>query len=304
MAVPPWLWIVLTIFAAAAQTVRNTAQRHLTDQLGTLGATLVRFLYGLPLLGLYLGLVMAVGGFAFPPLTLPFGAWVLVAALSQMAGTALLLRAMTARNFAIGLVYSKSEVIQVALFSVAFLGERPSALTVAAIVVATAGVVLLSPRPAKVTGGQRRWLDRAALFGLGSGAAFAISVVGYRGATLSLHLDSPFLGAAQTLFWSQLVQTLLLGGWLSARAPSVVLAVLREWRLSLFAGAAGASASIANVTALAIESAAHVRTLILVEVLFTYVVSHRVFRERMNRRELAGIGLVVIGVATIVATSA
>mgnify|MGYP006288057495 FL=1 len=304
MAVPPWLWIVLTIFAAAAQTVRNTAQRHLTDQLGTLGATLVRFLYGLPLLGLYLGLVMAVGGFAFPPLTLSFGAWVLVAALSQMAGTALLLRAMTARNFAIGLVYSKSEVIQVALFSVAFLGERPSALTVAAIVVATAGVVLLSPRPVKVAGGQHRWLDRAALFGLGSGAAFAISVVGYRGATLSLHLDSPFLGAAQTLFWSQLVQTLLLGGWLAARAPSVVLAVLREWRLSLFAGAAGASASIANVTALAIESAAHVRTLILVEVLFTYFVSHRVFRERMNRRELAGIGLVLIGVATIVATSA
>lgn len=304
MAVPPWLWIVLTIFAAAAQTVRNTAQRHLADQLGTLGATLVRFLYGLPLLGLYLGLVMAVGDFAIPPLTLSFGAWVLVAALSQMAGTALLLRAMTARNFAIGLVYSKSEVIQVAFFSVAFLGERPSAVTGAAIVVATTGVVLLSPRPAKVTGGRHRWLDRAALFGLASGAAFAISVVGYRGATLSLHLGSPFLGAAQTLFWSQLVQTLLLGGWLAARAPSVVLAVLREWRLSLFAGAAGASASIANVTALAIESAAHVRTLILVEVLFTYFVSHRVFRERMSRRELAGIGLVVIGVATIVATSA
>jgi len=304
MAVPPWLWIALTVFAAAAQTVRNTAQRHLSDQLGTLGATLVRFLYGLPLLGLYLALVMAAGAHSFPPLTASFGAWVLVAALSQMAGTALLLRAMTARNFAIGLVYSKSEVIQVALFSVVFLGERPSALTVAAIVVATAGVVLLSPRPAAPAGDRRRWLDRAALFGLGSGAAFAISVVGYRGATLSLHLDSPFLGAAQTLFWSQLVQTLLLGGWLAARAPSVVLAVLREWRLSLFAGVAGASASIANVTALAIESAAHVRTLILVEVLFTYVVSHRVFRERMSRRELAGIALVVIGVATIVATSA
>lgn len=303
MAVPPWLWIVLTVFAAAAQTVRNTAQRHLADQLRTLGATLVRFLYGLPLLGLYLALVMVLGRHGFPSMTAGFAAWVLVAALSQMAGTAFLLRAMTTRNFAIGLVYSKSEVIQVALFSVVFLGERPSAVGAAAILLATAGVVLLSPRPAPTAAGRRRWLDRAALFGLGSGAAFAISVVGYRGATLSLDLASPFLGAAQTLFWSQLVQTLLLGGWLAARAPSVVLAVLREWRLSLFAGAAGASASIANVTALAIESAAHVRTLILVEVLFTYLVSHRVFRERMSRRELAGIGLVAIGVATIVATS-
>ena len=303
MAVPPWLWIVLTVFAAAAQTVRNTAQRHLTDQLGTLGATLVRFFYGLPLLTLWLLSVLAVGGQPFPALTVGFAGWVVVAALSQMAGTALLLRAMTARNFAIGLVYSKSEVIQVALFSVVFLGERLSALTAAAIVTATAGVVLLSPRPPAVAGVVRHRIDRAALYGLASGAAFAISVVGYRGATLALHLDSPFLGAAQTLFWSQLLQTLLLGGWLAVRAPSVVLAVLREWRLSLFAGIAGASASVANVTALAIESAAHVRTLILVEVLFTYVVSHRVFRERMSRRELAGILLVVAGVATIVATS-
>ncbi len=304
MAVPPWLWIALTVFAAAAQTVRNTAQRHLTDRLGTLGATLVRFLYGLPLLSLWLGLVLAVGQLPFPPLTPGFGAWVLVAALSQMAGTALLLRAMTARNFAIGLVYSKSEVIQVALFSVVFLGETLSAATATAIVVATAGVVLLSPRPSAPARARRVWLDRAALHGLASGAAFAISVVGYRGATLSLQIDSPFLGAAQTLFWSQLVQTLLLGGWLAARAPTVVLAVLRTWRVSVLAGVAGASASIANVTALAIEPAAHVRTLILIEVLFTYLVSHRVFRERLSRRELAGIVLVVIGVAAIVATSA
>jgi hypothetical protein len=36
----------ITIWAAFAQTVRNAAQRHLTAELGTLGATLVRFLYG------------------------------------------------------------------------------------------------------------------------------------------------------------------------------------------------------------------------------------------------------------------
>ena len=104
MTIAPWLWIPLTIFAALAQTVRNTAQRRLVDDLGTLGATLVRFLYGMPLLALWLGLVIALGGQAMSPLTTGFAAWVLVAALSQMAGTALLLRAMAARSFAIGLV--------------------------------------------------------------------------------------------------------------------------------------------------------------------------------------------------------
>ena len=129
MAVPPWLWIVLTIFAAAAQTVRNTAQRRLTDELGALGATLVRFLYGMPVLALWLAVVVASGGDAVPAPTAGFSLWVVLAALSQMSGTALLLRAMAARSFAIGLVYSKSEIVQVALFSVVFLGETLTPVT-------------------------------------------------------------------------------------------------------------------------------------------------------------------------------
>ncbi len=300
MIPPSWLWIPLTIFAAAAQTVRNTAQRRLTDELGALGATLVRFLYGMPLLTLWLVGILALRNFDSPRLTWSFAGWIVLSALSQTAGTALLLRAMAARSFAIGLVYSKSEVIQVALFSVVFLGERLSGVTATAIVVATLGVVLLSPR---AKGAPRNWADPAALFGLASGTAFALSIVSYRGANLALGADSPFLAAAETLFWSQLLQALLLGAWLLARSPSVVLGALREWRVSMFAGGAGAAASLANVTALALEPASHVRTLILIEVLFTYIVSMRVFREAISRREIVGIVLVVLGVGAIVATS-
>ncbi len=303
MISPSWLWIPLTLFAAAAQTVRNTAQRHLTAELGTLGATLVRFLYGMPVLVLWLCLVLLLGGHPQPTLTLAFAGWVVVAALSQMAGTALLLRAMEERSFAIGLVYSKSEVIQVALFSVLFLGETISVLAIFAIIVATLGVVLLSPRPPAVDGTRRGWADPAALFGLASGSAFAISVVGYRGANLALEAGSPFLAAAETLFWSQLLQTVLLTGWLLARNPSIVLGVLRQWRVSAFAGVAGASASLANVTALALAPASQVRTLILIEVVFSYFVSRRVFRESTNRRELAGIILVMVGVVLIVSNA-
>ncbi|MBU8876869.1 DMT family transporter [Reyranella sp. MMS21-HV4-11] len=303
MISPSWLWIPLTLFAAAAQTVRNTAQRHLTAELGTLGATLVRFLYGMPVLAVWLCLVLLVGGHPQPTLTSAFGGWVVVAALSQMAGTALLLRAMEERSFAIGLVYSKSEVIQVALFSVLFLGETISMLAISAIVVATLGVVLLSPRPPALDGKKRSWADPAAFYGLASGSAFAISVVGYRGANLALHAGSPFLAAAETLFWSQLLQAVLLTAWLLARNPSIVLGVLRQWRISAFAGVAGASASLANVTALALAPASQVRTLILIEVVFSYVVSRRVFHESMNRRELAGILLVMAGVVLIVSTA-
>lgn len=297
------LWIPLTVFAAAAQTVRNTAQRHLTAELGTLGATLVRFLYGMPVLAMWLCLVLLFGGSPQPALTWIFGGWVVVAALSQMAGTALLLRAMAERSFAIGLVYSKSEVIQVALFSVLFLGETLSAVAVGAIAVATLGVVLLTPRPPSLAGARRRWADPAAFYGLASGSAFAVSVVGYRGANLALDAGSPFLAAAETLFWSQLLQAVLLCGWLLVRSPAIVLGALRQWRVSTFAGIAGASASLANVTALALAPASQVRTLILIEVVFSYFVSRRIFRESMSHRELAGIILVMAGVVLILSTA-
>jgi len=43
----------------------------------------------------------------------------------------------------------------------------------------------------------------------------------------------------------------------------------------------------------------YVRTLGLTEMLFSYVVSRRVFRERLTRREIAGMVLIVAGVVVI-----
>jgi len=54
---PDWLWIPITLWAAFAQTLRNAAQRHLTADLGTLGATLVHQIPG-PVLRKVFGIFM------------------------------------------------------------------------------------------------------------------------------------------------------------------------------------------------------------------------------------------------------
>jgi drug/metabolite transporter (DMT)-like permease len=296
-----WLWIPFTVWGAFAQSVRNAAQRHLIKDLGTLGATLVRFLYGVPFAVAWLIGVNLVGEQPLPPPTLPFTLWVVIGAVGQIIATALLLRAMAERNFAIGVVYSKTEIIQVAIFSVLFLGDPLSVAAALAIALATVGVVLLSPQAGErgAAAFARAWTAPAARFGLGAGASFAISAVGYRGAALALHADSSFIAAAYTLVWAQVIQTLLLGGWLAMRDFAVVRAVIRAWRVSLLAGMAGAMASIGWFTAMALEPVAHVRTLGLVEVLFSYVISLRVFREPISRLELVGIALLVLGVGII-----
>lgn len=297
----PWLWIPITVWAAFAQTLRNAAQRHLTKDLGTLGATLVRFLYGLPFALMWLVGLHDIGGLPYPTPDLPFALWVLEGALTQITATALLLRVMEERNFALGVAYSKTEIIQVAIFGFLFLGDPITVFTVSAVLCGTLGVLLLSP----LDKGQpwrtllSGWLARPALIGLGSGACFALSATGYRGAALSLHAASFLTAAGYTLFWAQAVQTVLLGGWLAVRSPAVIVRVFRAWRASLFAGFMGAAASAGWFTAMAIEPVAHVRTLGLVEMLFSYGVSHRFFRERLRPLEIAGI--VILTLALVLA---
>ena len=301
MAPAGWLWIPITLWAAFAQTLRNAAQRGLTKDLGTLGATLVRFLYGLPFAALWLLGVHYVGNFDIPAANATFFGWVLLGAVSQIAATALLLKVMTERNFTLGVAYSKSEIIQVAFLGFVFLGDRVNVVVAIAIALGTAGVLMLAPADrehpwrALFTG----WTSRLALYGIASGTGFALSAVGFRGAALALSGSSFLMSAAITLMVAQFVQTLLLGGWLLVRHRDVILRVLKAWRVSLFAGIMGAAASAGWFTAMAIEPVAHVRTLGLTELLFSYVVSRRVFREHLERRELIGIGLLTLGLVVV-----
>jgi len=300
MEAPAGLWIALTVGAALAQTLRNTAQRSLTASLGTLGATLVRFLYGLPFALAWLAIVHAWAAEPLPAPSWAFLGWVTLGAVAQIAGTAFLLAAMEARNFALGVAYSKSELLQVAVFGLAFLGDPLSLPLVLAVASGTVGVLLLSPadpqRPlAALVAGLA---TRPALLGLASGAGFAFAAIGYRGATLALE-GSFLMSAAAALAAAQLIQTLLLGGWLLARNPRVVAETLRQWRPSLFAGFMGAAASVGWFSAFALQSAAYVRTLGLVELFFSYAVARKLFRERLAGLELAGMALLALGIGLI-----
>jgi drug/metabolite transporter (DMT)-like permease len=286
-------WIPVTVFAAFAQTVRNAAQRSLTADLGTLGATLVRFLYGVPFAALWLWGTHAFTRAPLPAANAPFVGWVLVGALGQILATALLLRVMQERNFALGVAYSKTEVLQIAIFGWAFLGDRVTLGSALAVLSGTAGVFLLS------AGWRAGFSARTAALGVACGAFFAVSMVGFRGAELALGEGSLVVTAAYTLVVAQVLQTAMLGAWLLVRERAIVVRVLRAWRVSLFAGLMGAAASAGWFTAFALEPVAHVRTLGLIELVFSYVVSRRLFRERLGAVEAAGMALLALGVAII-----
>jgi drug/metabolite transporter (DMT)-like permease len=285
-----WLWAVFTVIAAFAQTLRNAMQRELTASLGTVGATHVRFLFGLPFVLIFLIGVMLLGGTPLPRPGLSFWPWAVLGAGAQVAATALMLAAMGERSFVITIAYLKTEPIQVAVFGLIFLGDVLTWPMMIAIVIATGGVVVMSTKPGGI---------RPTLIGLASGGMFALSAIGYRGAILSLGLANFVMAATFTLAVGIAMQAVLLSVYLGLRNPSVMLAILRAWKPSLLAGLAGAIASQFWFLAFALATAASVRTLALIEVLFAQLIARFAFGQRTTAREAAGMALVVCGVGLL-----
>ena len=302
-----WWWIALTLAAAGAQTARNAMQKGLTASLGTVGATLVRFLFGLPFAALLLATILAVTRSALPPVSSGFLAWVALGGLTQIAATALMLAAMRQRSFVVATAYVKTEAIQVALFGLVFLSETLSTMAVVAIVTATAGVFLMSwPRAVAPASAGPTW--QPVLMGLCAGTFFAGSAVGFKGAIVSLGAGASTSGsfvvdATFTLVCGLLLQTVLLTSWQLFRDRRVVAAMFRAWQPSMLAGLMGALASQMWFLAFAIATTAHVRTLALVEILFAHALSRRLFSQHTSAAELLGIALVVGGAILLVNAS-
>jgi drug/metabolite transporter (DMT)-like permease len=291
----PGLWALFTVIAAAAQTVRNAAQRELIQKLGTVGATHVRFLFGLPFALVFLAGVTIALGRGLPRPDPIYWAWVLDGAAMQVAATALMLIAMGERSFVVTIAYIKTEPIPVALFGLVLLGDPVTVPLAIAIATAIAGVIIMSVKPDAMAGGLR-----PTLMGLASGALFGLSAIGFRGAILSLHDSSFVMAATFTLVIGLALQTTVLTLYLYVRARHVLSAIFRVWQPSLFAGFMGALASQFWYLAFAIATAASVRTLALVEVLFAQAISRFVFKQPTSAREAVGICLIVAGVALLI----
>ena len=160
-----------------------------------------------------------------------------------------------------------------------------------AIVIATAGVVVMSFKPGGMTGGIK-----PTLVGLAAGGMFALSAIGYRGAILASAISNFVMAATFTLALGLVLQAALLTAYLALRDRAVLSAIVAQWRRSLFAGFMGATASQFWFLAFALATAASVRTLALVEVLFAQAISAFIFGQKTSAREGVGMAMIVIGV--------
>jgi drug/metabolite transporter (DMT)-like permease len=284
-------WVLATLIAAAAQTARNATQTGLTQAIGTLGATQVRFLFGLPFAVLFLGLIAGFTGEAVPALTLRSLGFTAMGAVAQIAATAVMLLVMQRQGFGLATALLKTEPVIVALIGWAVLGDHLTPMKMLAIVIAVIGVLVMS--------GIKAGGFAAMAMGLLAGGLFGLSAIGFRGGILHLESGGFLIRAGTVLVLALALQTAMLMVWMAVFQRDAIADSFRVWRASLLAGFLGAFASQFWFIGFALTTAANVRTLALIEVLMAQGVAVFVFGQRTSGRQWLGIVVLLAGVALL-----
>lgn len=286
------LWIILTAAAAPLQVARNVLQRGLIGEAGPWGATLVRFLFGLPFSIALFAIVHELTPEANPHFIARFWIAISVGAIAQVCATAALLVAMHRSGFAVATFMQQASLPFGAILGWLAFGDDLNSWQWLGISMTSLGLTILSwPKV-----DDARSVVFGSLFGLVSGLAFAFALNGYRQAGLALDPLHPIYAGLAGVVVAQCLQTLLLGGALAIWKPSVLGAVAKSWKASLGAGFFGAAASACWFAALAMAPAGQVRAVGVIEAPIAAAAGRKLFNERLTLRQLFGGSLTALGV--------
>ena len=286
------LWIILAAAAAPLQVVRNAMQRGLVGDAGPWGATLVRFLFGLPFSMAIFGVMSLLTPDAAPDPSARFWVAVVLGAISPVAATGALLMAMRSSGFAVAIMLQQSSLPIAAVLGWVVLGDALGAPAWSGVAIGTIGLLVLSwPRQ-----GQARADLPGGLMGLAAGASFAIAFNSYREAGQAFDAGHPLYSASAALVAAQIMQSVVLTSILAVTSPQALRSVAGSWRTSLAAGFFGSAASACWFGALALAPAAPVRAVGLIEGPIAAAVGRRLFKERLTSRQWIGGGLTALGV--------
>ncbi len=294
------LWILATLLAATFQTVRFMLHKVLSSgALSATGSTFARFAFAMPAAWVMLALYLWVIGTGFPPLTGAFWGWAVIGGLGQILATLLVVLAFRERNFAVGITFKKTEVIQTALLGLILLGEAIAPMGWLAIGIGLVGVLLLSRTP-DARGLWRGLTSKAVVLGIASGFFFAVAGVGYRAVTLEVPSADPVLRAAVALVCVTSLQTVAMAVWLRLREPGQITAVWAARSTALWLGLTSMAGSLSWFTAFTLQTAAYVYALGQVELVLSLAASVLFFRERVSLRELSGIAVLMVSIVVLI----
>jgi drug/metabolite transporter (DMT)-like permease len=285
------MWIALAVAAALFQVLRNTAMKRLGHALDEYINVWGRFTFLLPF-----ALIGCIAG-GWPALQPGFFWWCLAFGVSQTISTLALSKAL--KLSAISLVTALWKVSLLILLGAAYvtIGEAPSGLGVAGVLLSAAGVYLLNVSRARispwaplvtlVTDRGQRWTLVAAVF-------YAPSVITIKQAILASNTAAGTLG---TYLAASLVMTPIA---LSTSARHFA-AVGRHWKEFVALGLFAALTTMSQGYAYTLTLSSYVEAVKQIEILFAMAIGIMAFGEAQQVRESAAGAVVMLAGMVVLA---
>jgi len=289
------IWIYFTLLAAFMQAIRTAGQKQLSGYLSSMATTGVRYVYALPFAWLYLYWLLDFRQVSMPELSHDFLQYALIACVMQILGTVFLVAAFKYRNFAVATSLAKTEAIQVAIVGALLFSTALNFLGWLSVIIGVIGVIIVSK--VKFTYADI-FRNPGAGFGLAAGLGLAITTLLIRESSLALHTDL-MISAAVTLVFMVTVQSVVSVLYVYFEDKSQLLLMVKHWRLCLFVGITSVLGSIGWFTGASYQNAAYVKALGQVEFFITLFLTHRLFKERISKREYLGMLLIISSVVIL-----
>jgi len=295
------LWVVFTVFAAATQALRTAVQRRMTATLGNLGASYIRFSYAFPIAWLFSYTYGNYTGAALPDMPFEFWIWINLAALTQVIFTILLVQLFSHRSFAAAVAFSKTEVLQTAIFEALILGVVVTLQTGLAIAIGVFATILLSFAKANLALANLRAaiFSRQVAIGLGAGAFLGFCTVCYGAALKTMNGGDVIGNAIYAAAIGTTIQAVCFGAYIFIVSREQFIASFVHWRDCYMAGVWAATTSICWFGGFALYSVAPVRAVGQIELLFSIGFSVLYFKERVSRVELTAMALLAISIIMV-----
>ena len=295
------IWVLFTVVAALTQTFRSAGQKRLKSVLGDFGASYIRFSYALPFALVWMVLWMMMTAQPLPQTNMTFWFWVSLGGGAQVIFTVMLITLFSHRNFAAGTAFSKTEVLQAALFEALIIGDIVSIQTGSAILLGVIAIIMLSAHQsgASLSLITRSLLSYQTVLGIGSGAFLGLSTVCFRAATSSLETGDIVLRASMAAASSTMLQTLVMGLVMAIWARHQLVLTLTHWRQAWPVGLFGAITTACWFIAFSLATVASVRAIGQVELLITLLFTGSVFKERISKTEYMAIGLLILSIILV-----
>ena len=294
-------WVLITAIASLSQTLRSVFQKNIIEDVGVLSSAYSRFIFALPFVALLAVLFLDIEEFLIlKNLSVKTWFFLVTASICQILFTIILIKLFTLRSFAIGVAFSKTEVIQTTLLEIIIIGFILTSHVLLAIIIGFIGMLFMSKQKLIGNVGHSRLFLQQVILGVSCGIFLGLSSVLFKVALDSVAIDIIYKKVIVLSFLALAIQSVTFGAYIVIADEKKKLDKLfNVWKKGLPVGFFGCSATFCWFYAFSLVDATLVRAVGQLEIVFSVLMSYIFYKERITGFELIGMSLITISILAL-----